>query len=267
DEGGDASPDFALADLFKAHVMKPTGSSRDRRRRGEETAHTYLRLSPELRAVTDGPHIPSEPRVSGRRHPVLEGFDQTDLLAFGGVLEPLELEQETEVPMTFVPQFPIYPPETAWMRTPKTNIPGLVLSRHNSSARVAFLPADLDRRFGRDHLPDHGNLLANMVRWSCGGSIPLEVKGPGLIDCHLYRQRGRLVLHIVNLTNAATWRQPVDELIPIGPLDVRVKAPSGMNLRRARSLVSGRTIKTRASHEWIAFEVQSVVDHDVVLLS
>ena len=50
------------------------------------------------------------------------------------------------------------------------------------------------------------------------------VQGAGLVDCHLYQQSGRMVLHIVNLTSAATWRQPLDELIAIGPLKVKVKA-------------------------------------------
>jgi hypothetical protein len=29
--------------------------------------------------------------------------------------------------MTFIPQFPTYPPEKAWMREPKTDIPGLII--------------------------------------------------------------------------------------------------------------------------------------------
>ncbi len=33
-----------------------------------------------------------------------------------------------------------------------------------AAGRVVFLPADLDRRFGRDNLPDHGNLLTNLGR-------------------------------------------------------------------------------------------------------
>ena len=64
------------------------------------------------------------------------------------------------------------------MRAPKTDIPGLVLNTRGN-ARVAYLPADIDRRFGRDNLPDHGNLLANIVRWAAGGRIPLEVEGRG----------------------------------------------------------------------------------------
>jgi hypothetical protein len=62
------------------------------------------------------------------------------------------------------------------------------------------MPADIDRRFAKDNLPDHARLLENLVRWAADGAIPLEVAGPGLIDCHLYRQPGRMILHLVNLT-------------------------------------------------------------------
>src|SRR5438876_990471 len=95
---------------------------------------------------------------------------------------------------------------------------GLMLNDRAGHGRVAFLPADLDRRFARDNLPDHGDLLANLIRWAARDHIPLSVEGAGLVDCHLYRQPGRLILHLVNLTSAGAWRQPVHELIPVGPL-------------------------------------------------
>ena len=117
---------------------------------------------------------------------MLSGFEETDILPFGGVLEPLRVDAGAQVLTTFVPAFPIYPPETSWMREPKTDVPGLILNSTAGGARIAFLPADLDRRFGRDNLPDHGNLLANLVRWSAKDDIPLHVEGAGLIDCHLW---------------------------------------------------------------------------------
>ena len=89
------------------------------------------------------------------------------------------------------------------MREPKTDIPGLVLSQRGSS-RIAFMPADIDRRYAAEHLPDHALLLANIVRWAAGDRIPLAVDGPGLIDCHLYEQPDRRILHLVNLTSEAT---------------------------------------------------------------
>ena len=133
--------------------------------------------------------------------------------------------------MTFVPQFPIYPPETAWMREPKTDLPGLVLNTTTRGSRIAFLPADLDRRFGRDNLPDHGDLLANLVRWLVKEEIPLIVEGAGLVDCHLYHQPRRAILHLVNLTSAGTWRQPVHEFIPSDPCESALSSPMACAVR------------------------------------
>ena len=56
------------------------------------SGHTYLRLTPELRSRVDGPHVPGEPAPAGTRHPVLRGFDETDILAFGGTLSALRVD-------------------------------------------------------------------------------------------------------------------------------------------------------------------------------
>ena len=76
-------------------------------------------------------------------------------------------------------------------------------------------------------MPIFSRLMFQAVRWAARESLPLTVQGAGLIDCHLYRQPGRLILHLVNLTSAGSWRSPVDELIPVGPVKVRVKLPQG----------------------------------------
>lgn len=153
------------------------------------------------------------------------------------------------------------------MREPKTELPGLILSSHTKGGHIAYMPADIDRRFARDNLPDHGNLLANLVRWAAQDKIPLKVDGRGLIDCHIYLQPGRVILHLVNLTSAGTWRAPVDELIPIGPLQVKIRLPDGVRGNRAQFLVSKTTASLIVDHGWGAFQVQSILDHEVALIS
>jgi hypothetical protein len=263
-EWGDPREDYGLADLFGAHLMK---GRQDSSRQGEaaQTLHSYLRLTPERRGAVDGPKTGDEPPVTGQRHPALRGFEETDILPFGGRLEPLRVDEGAEVLMTFVPSFPIYPPETAWMRVPKTNIPGLIVNESHAG-RVVFLPADLDRRFGRDNLPDHGNLLANLVRWAARDDIPLAVEGHGLLDCHLYRQSSQLILHLVNLTSAGSWRAPVDELIPIGPLRVKVKLPPGVTPGKPRLMVSGETIGLTVANRWAVFDIRSILDHEMAVI-
>ena len=152
------------------------------------------------------------------------------------------------------------------MREPKTNIPGLILRSTTQGSRIVFAPADLDRRFGRDNLPDQGNLLANIVRWAVKDELPLVVEGPGLIDCHLYSQPGRLILHLINLTNAGTWRQPVDELIPVGPLHVLVRLHPNFAGNQVRSLVTGKRIASSVTNGWARFVVEVIRDQEVLVL-
>jgi hypothetical protein len=171
----------------------------------------------------------------------------------------MRVDAGATVPLTYVPPFPTYPPETAWMRQERSDIPALILSEHGA-ARVAYMPADIDRRYSREHLPDHANLLANVIRWAVKDQMPVRVEGPGLIDCHMYRQGTRTILHLVNLTSAATWRAPLEELIPVGPLNVRFQAPLKGT---ARFLVAGTTTSVRPGQTLV---VGPVLDHEVIVV-
>ncbi len=275
-EWGDPRPDFVLADLFGCHrIEAPPKLTRTEAVAGrgeavgafvlDPTRHTYLRLSPEWRARVDGPRAGDEPAAAGDRHAVLRGFDDTDILPFGGTLPALKVDPSAVVPLTFVPPFPVYPPETSWMRQPKTDIPALVLSQRGRS-RIAYLPADLDRRYGRTPLPDHGTLLANIVRWAAGDGLPLEVEGTGFIDCHLYRQDKRLLLHLVNLTSEATWRAPLHELIKVGPFTVKLHVPDGMKASSARLLVSGATRPVAVKGGMAVVEIPGILDHELLVM-
>jgi len=255
-EWGDARPDFALADLFGAHLLTTAAA---KRKPNVQTQHSYVRLSPELRAGVAGPKAGDEPVPAGRRHPVLRGFEKTDLLPYGGELEPLRVDARALVPLSFVPPFPAFPPETAWMRQPKTDIPGLIINK-----QVAFMPADIDSRYGRDNLPDHGDLLANLVRWAAGDTIPIEVLGHGLLDCNVYTQPGRVIMHIVNLSN--TGRMPIEEYLPVGPLTIRLKLPKDVSPGHLRLAVSGITIVPKVENGWVAFQLHSVSDHELAIL-
>jgi Hypothetical glycosyl hydrolase 6 len=246
-ESGEPRPDFALADLFGCH-RRPEPLAR-RVVRANASLHTYLRL-------------PADPRG---RHDVLRGFDDTDVIAFGGTLAPMPVDADATAIMTFVPPFPTYPPETAWMRVPSTDIPAVVVATRGRS-RVAYLPADLDRRYATEHLPDHARVIANTIRWAAGTTIPLDVAGSGLVDCHLYAQAGRLILHLINLTSEATWRAPLDELIRVGPFEVSVLVPAAMTKPSARLLVGGGTPAVTTSQGRATFRIEAIDDHEVAVI-
>ncbi len=268
DEWGEQRNDFALSDILGAHLPDDVEefNKQNSAIQSTEVLHTYLRLHPELRRNNDGPHNDSEPPLGGKRNAVLKGFELTDILPFGGSISRLITDKDREIPLTFIPAFPIYPPETAWMRIPKTGIPGLLLKTLPGGAKIAFMPADIDRQYARFNLPDHGALLQNIFMWALNDKLPLVIEGKGLIDCNLYRQKSRLILHIVNLTNMAAWRQPMEELIPAGPFKIKIFIPEKGPSCNVKFLVSGSDIKTAVNSNWCEFVINEIRDHEVVVL-
>jgi hypothetical protein len=225
-----------------------------------QSGHTYLRLPPDVAA----------------RHPILAGWEETELLAFGGtlhVVEPLptgDRSPASEVVATLVPPFPIYPPEFSWMREPKSDVPAIVVREHGpgtpeKGGRLVYLAADVDRCYGQRGLPDHGMLLANAVRWAARDRLPLRVEGPGYVDCHLYRQPGRLILHLVNLSGCNAWPAYLEEHLPVGPLQVAVRLEEGLSPQRALLRVAESTTDLQRSEGWANLELPVLVDHELIV--
>ena len=252
DQWGDRRENFALADLLGVHATWRHHGSADAQPRDWESyaTHTYLRFA--------------EIREPAR---VADGFDDTELVPFGGRLEVVRTDPDVQVLLTWVPPFPIYPPEKAWMAVPRTDLPALVTRSLPSGGRVAYLAADIDRCYARHHHPDHGRLLANVVRWTAHEDVPLVVEGAGVLDCHLYRKDQAVVLHLVNLDQGGAWSGRLQELTPVGPFDVGVRVPADLTLTTARFLVAGHETPVRCDGGWIVTRVERVADHEVVLFT
>lgn len=268
DNFGDRRKDYALGDLFGSHCIDNESASKAIPRKWAGAFyHTYMRLIPELRKNVDGPKNGSEPVIKGKRHPVLKGLEETDIFPFGGLLQPLKIDANAQVLMTFIPEFPTGPPENAWIREPITDLPGVIINTTIGGSRIAFMPADIDRQFARYNLPDHGNLLANLIRWTSKDNIPLTIEGAGLVDCNIYHQKGRLILHMANLISAGTWRQSLDEYIPIGPITVRIKLTEDVEGNNLKLLMSGQKVTAEVKDGWSQFKINTILNHEVIVIT
>lgn len=255
-ENGSLRADFALGDLLGAHVPD-RHVFRDGEKRAawaRETCQSYLRLQRDL--LTD-----EMSRV------LLANFDETDILPFGGELEAVKLAPGATAPLTYLPPWPVTSVEGAYLRTVNPTTPAMIINRpFGESSRVAYFPADVDRRYAREYLPDLGNLLANTVRWLVDDQLPVRVEGPGLVDMHLYRQAARMVFHLVNLTSSGTWRAPVEELVSLGPYQISIATPDHFDFTRVRVLSGekdGQSIEAKLENGYVHFQIASLLDHSV----
>ena len=88
-----------------------------------------------------------------------------------------------------------------------------------------------------------------------------------MIDCNIYHQPGRLILHLTNLTNSGTWRQPIEEYIPVGPVSVKIKLTEDVSGKNLKLLVSGDIIAGTISDGWSYFKISSIRNHEIVVIS
>ncbi|HZR18961.1 MAG TPA: beta-galactosidase [Verrucomicrobiae bacterium] len=255
DEWGQPRADFALADILGGHYVALGRENERPRELLGETHHSYLRI--EAGSPSHALNLRSE---------LLAGFEATNILPFGGWLGDVIAAPGAHVPLTYIPPFPIYPPETSWMREARTHVPGLILNSDLPAGKVAFLTADIDRRFAVEGLPDHGQLLSNLVRWAAQGRSPVTVEGPGLIDVRLYSQGHRLILHLVNLTGVSAPHGPIEELVSVGPIRVRLELASFPGSKRVRFLVSAERPRAQFERQAVLVTLPSLSSHEVIVV-
>ncbi len=165
--------------------------------------------------------------------------------------------------MTLVPSYPDLPMEDVYPRVPRTDIPAVHLSESGRS-RVVYFPWDIDRTFWDVLAKDHLLLLRNAVEWTTRGQAPLTVTGRGILDVTVWRQRGSVTVHLVNLTNPMMMKGPVREVFPVGPQKVRVQLPS--KARSAKLCVAGRAVEFRSEGNAIEFDVPSIELHEMIAI-
>ena len=242
DEIGRRRTDFGLADLF--------GVSFGGRIDGP-MQNSYLSLDADS--------------STGRRHPMLDGLEDAPRIINGVFRLEVRPTAAFPSPLTLVPTYPDLPMEDVYPRVPHTTTRELYL-REIGPSRIVYFPWDIDRTFWDVLAVDHGRLLTNAVRWAANEPPPIEVVGSGLIDVTLWKQASSIAVHLVNLTNPMMMKGPLREVIPIGPLTVRVQMPGGVEPRRVRLLTSGVPVRFDQTGSVLTLIVPSVEVHEVIAI-
>ena len=228
--------------------------------------HSYLRLAPENRAAVYGPDDATAPGTTGVRHSVLAGLEDTDTLPFGGFLPRMAVSDGTEILATWIDAFPIFPPETSWMRTPRSDVPALVARELPSGGRLVWALADLDRCFAREGASEHAEILANAVRWGLRDRDPARLEpGLGLVALTGYAQEDRRIFHLTSRIVTAPVPGRQDVLIPVGPVRLRLR-DHGEDTPRVVCRVQDAAIDLeRDGAEWIV-TIPELLDHEIVVV-
>jgi hypothetical protein len=266
DEDGRPRSDYGLSDLLGVSLSEGEhgdwrGADLNFERAG---SHTYLRLHPARNAA--GGAVDFSASSDQERHPALTGFDDTDIVAFGGYLRESTVHDRFTALATLVPRFPIYPPETSWMRESDSSTPAIVVGG-DAGARTAMVLADIDRLADREQLPDARRLLSGIVRWAIGTGSRVSAETPGGVAVNAYSQRDRTIVHLTNTLATTSIAARQDHVYPVGPVTVRIAKPWATAVAGAASLrVAGVDATTEYLDDAVTVTVDSVSVHELIVI-
>jgi len=240
DENGNQRKDFGLADLF--------GVSYNNNIEGP-MKNSYLKLNKEA--------------GSSDYHAVLNGL--TDAFRIINGVWRLEVKPGMDFPspITLIPSYPDLPMEHVYPVQPNTDIRELYL-RETGKGRVAYIPWDIDRTFWNILNVDHGKLLQNIFNWALNDTLPVEVKGSGVLDVAVWQQEKSMTVHLVNFTNPMMMKGPIRELLPVGEQTISIKIPDNTSVRNVKLLVSGEIPDYNLTDGYIIITIPQILDHEVV---
>lgn len=239
DEEGNPRTDFGLSDLF--------GVSYDNGVEGP-MQNSYLRLR-------------SDP-ATNKFHPVLEGLEDAVRIINGIYRVKVKPRIEFPSPVTLIPTYPDLPMEDVYTRIPDTDIRELYL-REIGKGRVAYINWDIDKSFWQYLALDHGKLLNNTIRWALNEDPIVTVKGPGLIETTIWRQKNSMSVHLVNMTNPMMMKGPFRELIPVDA-EVSIKVPEKVKVTGVHLPMREKDPQYTFNNGRIALKVTQISDHEII---
>ncbi|HWC18819.1 MAG TPA: alpha-amylase family protein, partial [Terriglobales bacterium] len=235
DEWGNLRPDFQLADIFGAHVA------------GEVV----------------GPRGNSYARIESR-HPVLDGFQGTSLLPGAENRLPIRAAS-SQLVLSVVPNYPAFPPETVYPRTPHTTEPAAVF-REIGNSRIAYFAGDVDRTCWRSGDYDLSHLLQNAVSWIRGGDPLVSITGAGLLELFAWQTELGYALHLLNYTNPNATHGYIRSSYPLAAQQVRFRT-DGRAIRSVRALRAETVLKFEQREDFVTFKLPGFGDYEVVALT
>jgi hypothetical protein len=163
-------------------------------------------------------------------------FPKTRLLHLDGWYFYCDAKEDAERLLSLAPPQRYGPPELCFPELTAADHPG-VLTRRHGEGRVVYLPWLPEWLYFRDGLPEHRDLLAQLVR--ANAETPIKVEGLGPVEVTIHRQdegRGPFLLHLVNYSGQRN--NVFGEPVPLRGFRVGVKRGCGP----ATSLIDGQSI-------------------------
>jgi len=243
-ESGEPRGNFLLSDLFGVDYLG-------------------MKIGPMAGVVPPNQRINGYMAINKPEHPLFKGLGDTDYILNAGFVCLTKPHPKTEVLLTVVQPFEIFPEGRAYNFSNKTQIPAGVIN-YIGNGSVVYFPGEIDRIFGRLNFPDHRTLIVNTVTMGMQDNILAYLKAPMTVDfsVQLQPKKKRVICHLINLTG----KRPYTEIIPVRNLEISIRIPRGMSFERAIRLTQKQVLPLNIENDIAKISLEDLKDYEVIVV-
>ena len=117
----------------------------------------------------------------------------------------------------------------------------IVYSTKIEEGEVVYFAGGLGTMMWKNDLPDYSAILEKMIYPDSSEWRPLTTDAPVTVNVTAYRIKSGITVHLVN----GTGETPLDRVVPVGPIRIRLKGPHG---RRVKWYAPGNESDLLESH-------------------
>lgn len=210
----------------------------------------------------DGAH--SYLRIIEQGHSIWRNIQDTQIVPFGGKVREVVSEKNWKKDAVFVPAFPIYPPEFSWIRE-EGNIPGIYSRTLESGARVVYLAADIDRCYGRNHIPDCRRVLEGCISWALRNRFRVKVSASAHVGISSYQQENQEIIHLINLAGTRVPVGTLEESISVGP--VKVLLNTDRKIKAVYGICDEKPYYFTKSQDQIEITLPKIKEQEIIVIT
>ncbi|WP_102410020.1 beta-galactosidase trimerization domain-containing protein [Beduinella massiliensis] len=198
-------------------------------------------------------------RLSGADKTAFSAFEQSDLVCFGECYHYCEYEDTAHAYMRLIPPHPYGPPERCYY-TQVTNFPGVTANTCGAGKGI-YIPWSIGTLYYREGYENTLWVLQGVLERLAG----LKSAAPGLspmveVTAAARTDGSGLLIQLVN----ASGHFGTSFFPPLPVECVRVRIPCSQRMKRAESLIDGRTVSFKQDEDMVWLEIGPINEFEAV---
>jgi hypothetical protein len=199
------------------------------------------------------------------RPPLLEGLEETELILAAGRYCRVRAADGAEVSLILGAPFIMLPEGISRQTDPDIGDPMLVSRVHKGGGRTVYFAGQAGKLHNTMGLEEYSLLISGAVKWALKEKYPYRCNAPTSVMMSVRTQKGRVMLHFVNLSGGQRF---LKENLPVYGIHVEADSGSCGELRRAFLLGGGKDGELPLQRENGVYRLTlpRLTDYEVVVL-